>query len=169
MRFRFLAVPLLLTLPLVAACRDSDTPAGPILGTSDGLLVRYVAMGNSITAGFQSAGINDSTQRQSYAAVFASRAGAVYNYPSLQMPGCPPPFVSNVLQTRVGGGTPTTCALRAVPAVPDPVLNNVAVPGAEVIDGLSNADPTSNPNALTTFILEAAPRSRPCSRPGPPS
>src|SRR5438094_453648 len=33
---------------------------------------RYVAMGNSITAGFQSGGINDSTQQQSYVGLVAA-------------------------------------------------------------------------------------------------
>jgi len=37
---------------------------------------RYVAMGNSITAGFQSGGINDSTQRRSYAVLVAVSCAA---------------------------------------------------------------------------------------------
>src|SRR5205809_4619029 len=53
---------------------------------------RYVAMGNSITAGFQSGGFNDSTQKQSYALLLATAMGSQYYYPSFTMPGCPPPI-----------------------------------------------------------------------------
>ena len=51
----------------------------------------YVALGNSITAGYQSGGINDSTQRLSYAVLLAKQMGTRFAYPSLVMPGCPPP------------------------------------------------------------------------------
>src|SRR5439155_875231 len=51
----------------VAACHQDQLfqpyPNGPL----DPMFTRYVSMGNSITAGFQSNGINDSTQLQSYA------------------------------------------------------------------------------------------------------
>jgi hypothetical protein len=74
MTFRTLAASLMVVVPLVAGCRSDESLAAPDLGNNGGLLTRYVAMGNSITAGFQSAGINDSTQRRSYAAVFARQA-----------------------------------------------------------------------------------------------
>ncbi len=152
MMFRTLAASLLVALPLIAGCRHDEALAAPDLTTTSGLLARYVAMGNSITAGFQSAGINDSTQQRSYAAVFARQAHAPYFYASLSMPGCPAPFTNNLTGARVGGqNSPTGCALRASNQLP--YLSNVAVPGARVIDALSNTDPASSPNALTSFIL----------------
>src|SRR3954464_7127557 len=67
----------------IAACGDADSklllPVNPPGGE---LLSSYVAMGNSITAGFQSGGINDSTQRQSWAFLFAQQAGTRFAYPS---------------------------------------------------------------------------------------
>lgn len=152
MTSRTVATALLALAPLVLACRADERLAAPDLSTSGGLLERYVAMGNSITAGFQSAGINDSTQRRSYAAVFARQARAPYFYAALAMPGCPAPLVDNVAQTRVGDQPPTApCALRLQDRLP--FLGNVAVPGARVIDALSNAAPASAPNALTSIIL----------------
>src|SRR5690349_6828637 len=115
------------------------------------MFARYVAMGNSITAGVQSGGINDSTQKQSYAAVLAATMGTQFSYPSLVKPGCPPPFTNVFTQTRVGAGsTGTTCFLRS-PNIP-PFLNDVAVPGAELLD-LFTSGPTPNSNVLTLLIL----------------
>src|SRR5256714_3023693 len=138
-----------------AGCSNEDlfTPAIPQYA-GGAMFQRYVAMGNSITAGFQSGGINDSTQRQSYAALVAAKMGSPYYYPSLNVPGCPPPFTNIFTGARVLGGTSTTCALRN-PILP-PFLTNVAVPGAEVIDGLENFPaPGTNSNVLTLLMLGA--------------
>ena len=120
----------------------------------DPLFANSVAIGNSITAGFQSGGINDSTQRQSYAMLLARQMGTRYAYPSLTMPGCPPPLTNLLANTRVGGGTASTCALRNIPIVDrvplaPPSLNNVAVPGFGTADvtALGAAAPAANPLA----------------------
>lgn len=110
---------------------------------------RYVALGNSITAGFQSNGIVASTQEDSYAALLADQMNTRFSLPRLRPPGCPPP-VDNIFLAALGNVVPS-CALRASP-IPT-TLNNVAVPGAKVIDALSNEAPTASPNELTTFIL----------------
>ena len=117
---------------------------------------RYVAMGNSITAGFQSGGINDSTQQQSYVGLVAGKMGSPFYYPSLTKPGCPPPidtvFTATGVPHRLGGSTAATCFFRA-PSIP-PFLTNVAVPGAEALDLLKNGPgPGTNSNALTLLML----------------
>ena len=150
---RTIAAALLLALPIAAGCRHDESLAAPNLETSNGLLRRYVAMGNSITAGFQSAGINDSTQRQSYAVIFARQAGTPFSYPALALPGCPAPFTVNATQTRLGNTTSSACAFRSADPTPTTILNNVAVPGASAVDAWSNFDPASAPSPLTTFIL----------------
>lgn len=142
---------ILLALPLVAGCYDNQPLNAPDLSSSNGLMERYVSMGNSITAGFQSAGINDSTQQRSYAVLFASRANAPFFVPSLQGRGCPPPFTNNVTQARVGGGTSSTCDLRANERMF--YVSNVAVPGATSFSPTDNMIAFANSNALTTFIL----------------
>src|SRR3712207_8913200 len=55
-------------------------------------MARYVAIGNSITAGYQSDGINDSTQARSYAVLLAQAAGTTFRVPALNRPGCQPPI-----------------------------------------------------------------------------
>lgn len=117
----------------------------------DGMFARYVSLGNSLTAGFQSAGINDSTQRQAYPVLLAASLGTDFEIPELAQPGCPAPYVNVFTQQRVGGVPSTVCALRSGPT-PE-WINNVAVPGAATIDGTTNLDPASDPNTLTTLIL----------------
>src|SRR4051812_23548345 len=98
-----------------AACNSDSrvfgpTPASPIFTS-------YVSLGNSITAGYQSGGINDSTQRQSYALLLARQMGTRFAYPALFGIGCPPPTNNLLTGARVGGATSTstTCQLR-IPA-----------------------------------------------------
>ncbi|MDX2193304.1 MAG: SGNH/GDSL hydrolase family protein [Gemmatimonadales bacterium] len=142
-------------LALAAACAsDEVAPSGitnPQFTANTGVLTRYVALGNSITAGFQSSGINDSTQQRAYPVLFARAARIPFYYPSLAGIGCPPPFTINVTQARVGGGAATTCGLRSPNAFP--YLSNLAVPGARMLDAANNFAPTSAANQLTQFIL----------------
>src|SRR4051812_10380263 len=80
---------------LMVGCTSDATLFGPT--PSIAMFTRYVAMGNSITTGWQSGGINDSTQRQSFAFLLAQQMGTRFAYPSFTMPGCPVPtgnFVS---------------------------------------------------------------------------
>jgi lysophospholipase L1-like esterase len=141
----------------VIACHNDELFRPVTIQPVNVLFTRYVSLGNSITAGFQSAGINDSTQLQSYANLLAGQMQTPFFMPLMNRPGCPPPidtlFRASGTPHRVGGGIATTCALRKPQPVPPPYINDVAVPGAEVIDGTSNLDTASNSNALTTFFL----------------
>ena len=85
MKLRLFAASLML-LQALAGCGEDESLNAPDLSNNGGLLQRYVAMGNSITAGLQSAGINDSTQQRSYAALFAAAAGTPFFVPSLGRP-----------------------------------------------------------------------------------
>src|SRR5512140_714646 len=113
----------------VTACSSDNKVTGgrPV----DPLFKTYVSIGNSITAGFQSGGINDSTQNQSYAVLIARAANTGFRIPLLNRPGCPPPVDNLLTQHRVGGGTASSCALRTPASTPDTLVEN----------------------ALTTFIL----------------
>src|SRR5205085_1528790 len=150
----------LAVLVAAAAC-NNDEISRPFLNTPvDPLFDRYVSMGNSITAGFQSGGINDSTQQQSYAVLLAHAMRSPFFVPSLTKPGCPPPYTNVFTGARVPSppGYPvssgTTCFLRGIVASsPPPYVSNTAVPGAEVIDIFNNLDATSHANQLTQIIL----------------
>lgn len=132
------------------ACQDDTLLRPATLIPVDPQFAVYVSMGNSITAGFQSGGINDSTQVQSYANLIAGSMHTPFFMPLLNRPGCPAPFTNIFTQTRVSA---VPCAFRKTQPVPPPFINDVAVPGAEVMDAISNLDPSSNANALTTLFL----------------
>jgi lysophospholipase L1-like esterase len=153
---------------LAAACHNDELFRPPNSQPIDPLFARYVSMGNSITAGFQSAGINDSTQLQSYANLLGRQMQAPFFMPLLNRPGCPPPIDSLFRAAgphRVGGGTATTCALRRSQSIPPPYISDVAVPGAEAIDGTTNS--AGNSNALTTLILGGLTQSQAMQRANP--
>lgn len=148
-RFRLIA----LALPfVVAGCYTSGTLDAPDLSNNDGLFTRFVAIGTSISSGLQSAGINDSTQQRAFPVLVAEQAGAAFFRPSLNLPGCPAPFVNNVTQARVGGATATGCTLRQQP-IPYQV-GNLAVPGLTAPDLFTNVgSPTSTYEQLQIFFL----------------
>jgi hypothetical protein len=141
---------ILVAAALVAGCPQPDLVTLPKTSVNTTLFKSYVSIGNSITAGMQSLGILDSTQEESYPAIVARQAGTRFALPVLTRPGCPPPVVNFQTQARLDGQNATFCALRD-PATVTSVINNVAVPGAGVIDPISLS--TANSNALTTFIL----------------
>jgi len=137
---------------VVSACGDETLM--PPTSEVDALFDRYVSVGNSIAAGFQSGGINDSTQAESFPLIMAAQMGLDSNefrLPLLNFPGCPAPYINVYTQERIFGGD-TDCAVRDA-GFDEFHFHNYAVPGAAVKDLLTNLDPASNPNPLTTFIL----------------
>lgn len=147
---RYLSISVAAVMVALAACDSEKVVNPPATSLNTGLFKSYVAIGNSITAGFQSGGIVDSTQQESFAALLAHAVGTRYAYPALSVPGCPPPIVNFQTGARLDNGTSTTCALRD-PAHINATLNNVAIPGAAVAD--LTAFTTANSNPLTTLIL----------------
>jgi lysophospholipase L1-like esterase len=141
----------------VVACSDNTAKVlGPQPTQGNGIFQSYVSLGNSITAGYQSAGINDSTQQRSYAVLLSKQMGTRFAYPSLANPGCPPPVNNFNTQARVTPtGFPTStsnsCYLRANTVA---ILNNVAVPGATTFDpDLPSSTLTPSANLLTQLFL----------------
>lgn len=129
---------------LLAGCVDSDTPV--VVDTEGGdLFDRYVALGNSITAGFQSGGIHVEFQEEAYPALLADRAGASFGIPALAMPGCPPPYVAPLSTERT---SEEACALRDTN--PPRLVQNLAVPGATTAHLLH---PLGTGTTLNTIIL----------------
>lgn len=138
-----------------AACTDHTAKVlGPRPSEGNGIFQSYVSLGNSITAGYQSGGINDSTQKRSYAVLLAGQMGTRFAYPSVANPGCPPPIDTFTTQHRVTptgfpASTSTSCYLRSGAVE---ILNNVAVPGATTFDPDAPGG-TASSNLLTQLIL----------------
>ena len=139
---------ILLLVLFVSGCDEGSLLPPDV---EDPMFSSYVAIGNSITAGFQSNGINQQTQLESYTVDLAEDMNTEFNLPLLNMPGCPPPLVNPLTGERLAA---VECAFRDHPVPAE--IHNVAVPGAEVIDVLDNLadDPFgSNANELTTLLL----------------
>src|SRR6266571_836892 len=68
---------------LAAACHEDElfTPLPPAYA-GGATFARYVSFGNSITAGFQSGGLNDSLQRLAYPLLLARVMGTSFYKPS---------------------------------------------------------------------------------------
>jgi lysophospholipase L1-like esterase len=137
---------------LLVGCVE-DQAVNPPTATEGDLFASYVAIGNSITAGFQSGGIDSTTQSQSYAVLLAGQMGTEFFVPWLNPPGCPAPYTNIFTQMRVGGTGGSDCGFRTAGSTGEFHTNLAAVPGASVIDVLTSFDPASDPNPLTTFLL----------------
>jgi hypothetical protein len=143
---RYLLRAVMVALPVLAAC-DNERLNSP--DPVDHLFDRYVAIGNSITSGFQSGGINDSTQLRSYAVLLAAAMETQFNVPLLNGPGCPAPYTHIFAQTRLDGAGASDCALRVSPA--PTVLNNVAIPGANVLETFDYFDGSLVPSETDVY------------------
>jgi hypothetical protein len=135
------------TVLLGACVGDGDELLSPRVPLAGGeLFQRYVSLGNSITAGYQSGGINDSLQIRAYPVLLAERAGAQFYAPLIARPGCPRPFLAPLGATgRVG--TADSCVRIDNP----PFVSNLAVPGERLRDLL--VFPTGSVGQLHTLIV----------------
>ncbi|MGH7624613.1 MAG: SGNH/GDSL hydrolase family protein [Gemmatimonadaceae bacterium] len=141
---------LMLTATLTACSESKDlvNPPPPV----SPLFASYVSLGNSLTAGYQSGGISDSTQQQAFPVLVAQQMGTPFTIPALRDPGCPPPIANFLTGERVNApqGLTDQCSFRS-DVTGKVVINNVAVPGANSVDPTSFNG--SGANALTTLIL----------------
>jgi hypothetical protein len=135
---------------LLAGCvgdGDSLLTRGEPPANGGELFTTYVALGNSITAGLQSGGINDSLQIRAYPVLLAERAGTDFEAPLIRRPGCPRPFAAPLGATgRIG--TADSCVRINSPRV----VHNLAVPGERVLD-LYRFPSVPNLASLNTLLI----------------
>ncbi|HKV11252.1 MAG TPA: SGNH/GDSL hydrolase family protein, partial [Thermoanaerobaculia bacterium] len=122
-------------------------PAGAFaqgVDTGDANFTRYVAFGDSLTAGFSSGGLVETFQRRSYPALIwrqATNGAAGFEQPLVSQPGLTgtPGFgllrlvslvPSVVIQPTPGNAAPLNATLQRA-------YDNMAVPGADVVDLVS--------------------------------
>lgn len=123
-------------------------PAGAFaqgVDTGDANFTRYVALGDSLTAGFASGSIVESFQRRSYPALIwrqATNGAAGFEQPLVSQPGLPPvlelvSLVPVTIRPRAGApGQPINLNLARP-------YNNMAIPGADVLDLVAKTASTS--------------------------
>lgn len=105
---------------------------------------RYVALGDSITAGYSSGSLNQYYQERSYPALLAEQAGSpVFEQPLVSEPGIPPILEMLSLSPTIITATTATpgTPINATLATP---YNNLGVPGATVFDMLFTTGDITN-------------------------
>jgi GDSL-like Lipase/Acylhydrolase len=111
---------------------------GASFGHAQARFDSYVALGDSLTAGFSSGSLLEAHQQNSYPALIARVAGVTdFQQPTVSEPGIPPELalirlspIPTVLPKAASPGAPTNLAL------PRP-YNNLGVPGADSQDILA--------------------------------
>ena len=136
-RIRLAAI---LAVALVAGCGKIGAITQPGSRSGSANFRTYVAMGTSITAGWQSAGLVEHHQRLSYASLFARQVGATaFTIPSVSTPGVPPLlrlFSLSPLIIARQSATPGTWLNLAQPTS----YHNMAVPYAIVVDAVDSTN-----------------------------
>src|SRR3954471_8603645 len=140
---------------LVALAVCVALPGFAARGTAD--FTRFVAIGDSFGAGFESASLNQNHQIYSWPAIIARQAGA----PDFQQPLVSFPGIGPELQLVDVIGYPPT--ITAAPGQGQPInlnlarpYNNLSIPGATVEDviTLTGKEPaTSTATTFARFIL----------------
>lgn len=138
---------------LLAACSlDNQTmgPQNPVAATQFAVTAN---IGTSLSAGFESGGINDSTQREGpmyqLAVAMGLTPGVDWFYPSFAGFGCPAPLTNPLTGARVGGTSSTFCAFRT-PSSANLYMSNTAIPGLRAVQAY---DLTQVPTSADTLKL----------------
>lgn len=109
----------------------------------------FVAIGDSLTAGFTDGCLVDYAQGDSIGAIVARAAGVTYQQPLIARPGLGPcTFLINLAPTfgnRANTGVPTNSTLARP-------YNNLAVPGFKIHDAVAT-NPTTPAGGLAFIIL----------------
>jgi lysophospholipase L1-like esterase len=98
---------------LLIGCTDS-APTGPAIGLGNSTVTKYVSIGNSLTAGYQSAGLYKSAQLYSYPNLIAqqlTKASAnigTFEQPYWPDPGIPDPLTEKASRYVIYGWSGTT-------------------------------------------------------------
>ena len=109
----------------------------------------FVAIGDSLTAGFTDGCLVDYAQGDSWGAIIARAAGVTYQQPLISRPGLGPcTFLINLAPTfgnRANTGVPTNSTLARP-------YNNLAVPGFKIHDAVAT-NPTTPAGGLAFIVL----------------
>lgn len=131
-----LAVAILLALPATVQAQQAD-------------FTTFVAIGDSLTAGFTDGCLVDYAQADSFGAIVAKTAKATYEQPIIRTPGLGPCMYLVSLAPQFGNrpntGVPTNLTLARP-------YNNLAVPGFKIHDAVAT-NPTTAAGGLTYIIL----------------
>jgi len=147
----------LLVVFLFIGCEDKTDLTEPVFNTDTGNanFSKFVSIGNSLTAGYQSSALFESGQKYSYGKILANQVGTDYAQPTISDPGIGgrieaasiDPF-STVTQPEAAG-LPTNLNYSGV-------YNNLGIPGivlADVLTTTSSPSPYVGDNPFISIVL----------------
>ncbi len=160
---------LILAFAVVWMGCELKTPETPKLNLTQGQLAlnKIVAVGNSLTAGYQSAGLRRDFQEHSYPYLIAKQLGKAdeFEMPWIEAPGIgsteltDPNYVAGPLEmTAEGPKVLDSTLITQVPTLLSNALlprpyDNLAVPGADLNDALNTLTSEGNGNAFFDIVL----------------
>ena len=147
----------LLALATLAACADAPTAVRPDAAEPDlrsqgrGVFHRYVAIGTSISMGWQSDGVYADLQETAWPVQLAALGHRRMSVPRIAAPGCPAPLAAPLaLGRRINGESPALPypSLDCAPNEPGVRLpaDNVAINGARTSQALHATPENPDPN-----------------------
>lgn len=156
-----------LSLAVLAGCTDS-APSGPAAGLGNVTVKKYVAIGNSLTAGYQSNGLYQSAQIYSYPNLIAQQliaAGAqlgTFEQPLYSDPGTPDPVTLKAARYELislASATPVIGPRGLAPGAPiNSALNrpydNLGIPGIVIASFMDSTNIAKA--ALAPLVLRDA-------------
>ena len=145
-----------LLLGAVVACESSTIPDDNTAGGGGAAnLSKYVAMGTSISMGFASDGVFNTSQLSSWPNLLATDAGVTFKQPLINPPGCTPPFAAPLGALKRIDNTSivtTNVCSNNQPGIQLPT-QNLAISGASTSDAVSL---TGSAGGLTAHVLPAS-------------
>ncbi|MBE0645186.1 MAG: hypothetical protein IH600_13975 [Bacteroidetes bacterium] len=124
---------------LLSACTEDNPVGDPNMGSVDA--TTYVAIGNSLTAGYQSGALFEEGQLYSYPNLLAKQLGSVgFEQPLMPYPGTGELRILQTLSPSaviISNGITQSIPTNATLARP---FNNLGLPGAIVFDAIDESD-----------------------------
>lgn len=139
-----------ITVSLFFGCEDRTELIAPTKSAIQGPVdfTRFVSIGNSITAGFQSNSLYESSQIYSFGNLIAQQTGVKYAIPTVSDPGLPAGrievkelYPNLITFYNPGSGVPKNLGYQAP-------YNNLGVPASTLYDVLNARDSTSCYSAI---------------------
>jgi hypothetical protein len=120
---------------LFNGCEDRSELTAPVVSTGSADFSRFVTIGNSLTAGYQSGSLYQSAQINSFGKLLAKQVGTSFEVPYVADPGTPGRIeVASLSPFATKTNTAQGALLNSSLARP---YNNLGIPGATLYDVLN--------------------------------
>jgi lysophospholipase L1-like esterase len=148
---------IIFAIVLVSGCKDRSDITSPPSKSGSADFTRYVAIGNSITAGYQSSALYQDAQQYAYGNLIAQQVNTSFAMPLVSQPGLGG-------QLYVHSFSTTSADIRQLPSTGSPLnvnypapYNNLGIPGALLWDVLNAKSSTT----CASYLLSAIPTPNP--------